>query len=85
MELLCSITTFIYYIKKLVGELCLDHLAVQAGDVGDSLVLRTYSLASASVGAVTETCLFHSHHHVLSTTGSLYTALWKQGELANLR
>jgi len=35
MELLCSITTFIYYIKKLVGELCLDHLAVQAGELAN--------------------------------------------------
>ena len=69
----------------LVGQLGLDELAVQAGDVGDGLVLRADSLASTGIGAVAETSLFHSHHHSLCTTSGLYTALRKQGELRNLR
>ena len=84
MELLCSIPTFIYYIKNLVGELCLDHLAVQAGDVGDGLILRADGLAGTGVRTVAEAGLFHSHHHSLRTTGSLYAALGKQGELRDL-
>ena len=76
-----------YYnkVKPLVSHLCLDHLAVQAGDVGDGLVLRADSLAGASVGAVTKAELVHLGNHVLHTTGSLYAALRKQGELRNLR
>ena len=69
----------------LVSQLGLDELAVQAGDVGDGLVLRADSLAGASIGAVTKAEFFHSHHHVLGTAGSLYTALRKQGELRYLR
>ena len=68
----------------LVGELGLDHLAVQASDVGDSLVLWANSLASASVGAVTKAELVHLGNHVLNTTGCLYATLRKQGELRNL-
>ena len=72
-----------YIICKLdlISQLCLDHLAVEAGDVGDCLVLRTYCLAGASVGAVTEAELVHLSNHVLNTTCSLYAALWKQSEL----
>ena len=73
-----------YLIKLLVCEFGLDHLAVQAGDVGDGLVLRANSLASASVGAVTEAELIHLGDHVLHTTGSLYATLGKQGELRYL-
>ena len=69
----------------LVCHLCLDHLAVQAGDVGDGLVLRTYCLAGAGVGAVTEAELVHLGNHVLHTTGGLYATLGKQGELRYLR
>ena len=69
----------------LVGELCLDHLAVQASDVGDGLVLRADSLASTSVGAVTEAELVHLGDHVLHTPGSFYSTLRKQGKLRNLR
>ena len=69
----------------LVGELCLDHLAVQASDVGDGLVLRADSLAGAGVGAVAEAELVHLGNHVLHTAGSLYAALGKEGELRNLR
>ena len=70
---------------RLISELCLDHLTVQASDVGDSLVLRADSLAGASVGAVTEAELVHLGNHVLHTTGSLNLTLGKQGKLANLR
>ena len=78
---LCLATNTIH----LVCQFCLDHLAVEAGDVGDGLVLRADGLAGTSVGAVTETEFVHLGNHVLHTTGSLYTALGKQGELANLR
>ena len=70
---------------RLVGEFSLDHLAIQTSDIGDGLVLRADGLAGASVGAVTEAELVHLGDHVLHTTGSLYAALRKQGELANLR
>ena len=69
----------------LVCQLGLDHLAVQAGDVGNGLVLGAYGLAGASVGAVTESELVHLGNHVLHAAGSLYTALRKQGELRHLR
>ena len=69
----------------LVGEFCFYHLAVQASDVGDSLVLRADSLAGASVGAVTKAELVHLGNHVLYTTCSLYATLWKQSLLADLR
>ena len=69
----------------LISELSLDHLAVQTGDVGNSLVLRTNGLAGTCVGTVTEAELVHLGNHVLHTTGSLYAALGKQGELRNLR
>ena len=71
--------------RILVSQLCLDELAVQAGDVGDGLVLRADSLASAGVGAVTEAELVHLGNHVLHTTGCLYATLRKQGELRHLR
>ena len=73
------------YTIPLVCQLSLDELAVQAGNVSNRLVLRADCLASASVGAVTETKLFHSHHHVLCAACSLYTTLWKQSQLRNLR
>ena len=69
----------------LVSELGLDHLAVQAGDVGNRLVLRAYSLASTGVGTVTKSELVHLGNHVLHTTGSLYSTLGMQSQLANLR
>ena len=43
-----------YLINTLVGQLCLDHLAVEAGNVGDGLVLGADGLAGAGVGAVAE-------------------------------
>ena len=69
----------------LVSQLCLDELAVQAGDVGDGFALRTYSFASTGVGAVTEAEFVHLGYHSLGTTGCLYAALWKKGELRYLR
>lgn len=72
-------------LTELVSELCLDELAVEASDVGDRLVLRALSLASASVGAVTETELLHLGDHCLSTLSCLRTTLWKESELADLR
>ena len=47
----------------LICQLGLDELAVQAGDVGDGLVLRADGLASTGIGAVAEAGLFHSHYH----------------------
>ena len=72
-------------LHSLIGQLGLDELAVQAGDIGDGLVLRANGLTSTGVGAVAEAGLFHCHYHCLSTTGSLYAALRKQGELRYLR
>lgn len=72
-------------LTELVSELCLDELAVEASDVGDRLVLRALSLASAGVGAVTETELLHLGDHSLCTLSCLRTALGKESELANLR
>ena len=69
----------------LICEFGLYHLAVEASDVGDGLVLRTNGLAGTSVGAVTEAKLVHLGNHVLHTTGSLYTTLWEQGKLRYLR
>lgn len=72
-------------LTELVSELCLDELAVEASDVGDRLVLRALSLASAGVGAVSETELLHLGDHCLSTLSCLRSALRKESELANLR
>ena len=71
--------------KPLVGELGLDHLAVQAGDVGDGLVLRADGLAGTGVGAVAEAEFVHLGNHVLHTALGLYATLWEQGELRHLR
>ena len=76
---------FLYNQVQLVSQFCLDELAVQAGDVGNGLVLRADSLAGAGVGAVTEAEFVHLGNHVLHTTGSLYATLGKQGELRHLR
>ena len=50
---------------SLIAKLCLDHLAVEAGDVGDGLVLRADSLASASVGAIAGSC-YHTEYIALN-------------------
>ena len=65
---------------RLVGQFCLDELAVQAGDVGDGFALRTNGLAGTGVGAVTETEFVHLGYHCLGTTGCLYATLWKESE-----
>ena len=61
---LCLATNTIH----LVCHLGLDHLAVEAGDVGDGLVLGADSLAGTSVGAVAEAEFVHLGNHVLHTT-----------------
>ena len=66
---------------RLVCKLSLDELTVQAGDVGDRLVLRALCLAGTSVGTVTESELFHLHTHCLCAFCSFRTALWQQCEL----
>ena len=68
----------------LVSQLRLDELAIQAGDVGDGLVLRAYSLAGAGVGAVAEAELIHLGHHGLGALSCLGTALGQEGELGDL-
>ena len=68
----------------LISQLGLNHLAVEASDVGNGLILRAHCLAGTSVGAVTEAELVHLGNHVLHTTGGLYATLGKQGELRNL-
>ena len=74
------------YINKvrLVRNLSLNHLTVEASDVADGFVLRAHSLAGASVGAVTEAEFVHLGNHVLHAASSLYASLWEQGELADL-
>ena len=49
--------------RGLIVELCLDELAVQAGDVGYPFVLRTNSFAGTRVGTVSEPQLVHSGYH----------------------
>ena len=68
----------------LVGQLGLDELAVQAGDVGDGLVLRADGLAGAGVGAVAEAELIHLGDHGLGALGCLGTTLGQEGELGDL-
>jgi succinate dehydrogenase / fumarate reductase iron-sulfur subunit len=81
----CKNGSAMLFVSSKVSQLGLNHLAVHAGDVGDGLILRAYSLASAGVGAITEAEFVHLGNHVLHTTCSLYAALRKQGELRNLR
>ena len=45
--------------SRLVFQFSDDEVAVQAGDVADRDVLRTFSLASAGVGTVTESEFIH--------------------------
>ena len=70
--------------KTSISQFGLDELAVQAGNVADSLALGAYSLAGAGIGTVTEAQFVHLGYHVLGTAGSLYLTLGKQGKLANL-
>lgn len=69
---------------ELVGQLGFDELAVEAGNVGDGLVLGTYGFAGTGVGAVTETEFVHLGYHGFGTLGGFYTALGKECELAHL-
>ena len=80
-------TSFIIIIMyvRLVGQLCLDELAVEAGDVGDGFAFWAYGFASTSIGAVAKAEFVHFGYHCLGTTGCLYATLWKEGELRHLR
>ena len=53
--------------SRLVFQLGDDKVAVQAGDVADRDILRTFSLASASVGTVTEAQFVQLGQHSLCT------------------
>lgn len=82
-----EVLTYIIYIRMrvgLVGELCLDELAVEAGNVGDGLALGTNGLAGTGVGTVTEAQFVHLGNHCLGTACSLYLALRQESELAYL-
>ena len=70
---------------RLVCQLCLDELAVEAGNVGDGFAFWAYGFASTGVGAVAKAEFVHLGHHCLGTTGCLYATLWKEGELRHLR
>ena len=70
---------------RLISQLCLDELAVEAGDVGDSFALGAYGFAGTGVGAVAKAEFVHLGYHSLGTTGCLYATLWKESQLANLR
>ena len=71
--------------QLLVGQLSLDELAVQAGDVGDGLALGADGFAGTGVGAVAEAEFVHLGYHGLGTAGSLDAALRKESELRDLR
>ena len=68
----------------LVGQLCLEVLAVEASDVADAYALGALGLAGTCVGAVTEAELIHTSEHSLGAACSLYLTLGKEGELAHL-
>lgn len=67
-----------------VCEFCLDVFAVEAGDVGDCLALRTYGLTCTGVGAVSESEFVHLCNHCLSTLCCFRTSLWEECKLAYL-
>ena len=71
-----EVLTYIIYIRMrvgLVGELCLDELAVEAGNVGDGLALGANGLAGTGVGTVTEAQFVHLGNHCLSEKGTVNT------------
>ena len=53
--------------SRLVFQFSDDEVAVQAGDVADRDVLRTFSLSSAGVGTVTESEFVHLGQHSFRT------------------
>lgn len=71
-------------LKISIGQFRLDELTVQAGDIGDRLVLRALGLTGTGVRTVTETELFHLHYHGLGALGGFRTALGKERELRHL-
>ena len=70
--------------SRLVFQFSDDEVAVQAGDVADRDVLRTFSLASAGVGTVTESEFIHLRQHSFRTAQSFRFTLRKQVQLADL-
>ena len=75
----------VYRVRRLVGQLGRDKLAVEASDVGDRLVLGAYSLASTGIGTVTKAQLVHLGYHSLGALGCLGTALGQKSQLTYLR
>ncbi len=69
---------------RLVGQLCANELAVQAGNVADRDALRTFGFASASVRTVTEAQFIHLSQHSLGATSRFYLTLRQQSQLAYL-
>ena len=67
-----------------VGELGLDELAVEAGDIAQRDVLGTLGRTGTGIGAVAETELVHLAHHGAGTTGALHLTLGQEGKLAHL-
>ena len=71
-------------IVRSIGTLCLDELAVEAGDVAERDVLGTLSRTSSGVGTVAEAKLVHLADHGAGTAGTLNLTLGKKGKLAYL-
>ena len=76
----CFRTPSLYYCRNLVLEFSTKELAVQAGDMGDSHMLRAFHLAGAGVRAGTEAELVHLGDHGLGPLGTLDLSLRKQCE-----
>ena len=66
--------------QRLLRELGLEELAVEAGDVVDGDSLRAFHLAGAGVGAAAEAELFHLRNHIPCPFCGLWTALRKESE-----
>ena len=68
----------------LVFELCLEELAVEAGDVRQANRFRALGSAGTGVGTVTESEFVHLSHHGFRTSSRLDLALRQESELRNL-
>lgn len=71
-------------VQPLFGELGVEVLAVEAGDVAQGDVLGAFSGAGAGVGAVAEAKFVHLAHHGAGAALALDLALGQQCELADL-
>ena len=67
-----------------IGELGLNELAVETGDVAQRDVLGALGGAGTGVGTVTEADFVHLADHGAGTTGTLHLTLGQEGELAYL-